>query len=451
MLLDRAYGDDQDRISHCSVGELPPSLAQETNLVGRRVRYYHSILLVLSKNYGSLLMPELVVNERPGHAAHPDVPACIRTLTRQARLALKCDLLAHGIDLPDRIRQHFREQRWKLPLRTRSGASGGLDLLVDADLYINAPTNRPDGPRRARWSLLVDNGALHLVSTVARIPVTGIRRPAYYDSLLPDGTPVVKVGQQCSADRICIGLVRGCYFWKRERRCTFCSIGTNASREAAEKTPENVARAVERAHADLLQPARHVLLGGGTPNEPDYGAQRVATLCRAIKARCNVPVYAMLVPSKDPGDVRRLRDAGVDELGFNLEFFSERAAKTHMPGKHALVGRSGYVRALEEAVSVFGPIAARSLLVVGLEPFEETLLGVRLLCDLGVMPILSPFRALEGSDLARQSGWDAERFIDLYESGREIANAASLPLGPTCVPCQNNTLAVPEDRVQHLR
>jgi hypothetical protein len=110
-----------------------------------------------------------------------------------------------------------------------------------------------------------------------------------------------------------------------------------------------------------------------------------------------------------------------------------------------LVGRQGYLRALKEAARVFGPIAARSLLIVGLESFEASLSGVKLLCELGVMPILSPFRALEGTDLVDHQGWEASMHIDLYEASFEIAKAASLPLGPTCIPCQNNTLTLPED------
>lgn len=373
-------------------------------------------------------------------------PTARRGLTREMRLGLKFELLAHGLDLSDEVLGLFKRRVWKLPLRTRSGASGGLDLLIDHDLYVNVPVNRPGGPRIACWRLVVvDGDSLELRNKTYAVPASGLPRPAYYDDTLPSGIQTVRVGQQCSADRICIGLVPGCYFWKRDRRCIFCSIGENARNEATEKSPENVSAAVAAAHADPCLPARHVLLGGGTPKEADYGAARLARLCRAIKARCDVPVYAMLVPSKDLDDVQRLYDAGVDELGYNMEFYSEEAARVFMPGKFALVGRDGYIRFLREAARVFGPIASRSLVIVGLEPFDATLEGVKLLCELGVMPILSPFRALEGTDLADRPGWEASRFIKLYERSLGIAQGFGLPLGPTCTPCQNNTLVLPED------
>lgn len=380
--------------------------------------------------------------------SEPSMGAAKRRLTRQTRLRLKFELLAHGLAIPNEVLDLFERREWKPPLRTRSGASGGLDLLIDHDLYVNVPVNHPGGPRTACWELAVVEGdSLELRSKVDAVQALGLPRPGYYHDTLPSGIRTVRVGQQCSADRICIGLVPGCYFWKRERRCTFCSIGENARNEAAEKTPENVAAAVATAHTDPCLPARHVLLGGGTPKEADYGAARLARLCRAIKERCDVPVYAMLVPSKDLDDVQRLYDAGVDELGYNLEFYSEVAALEFMPGKHSLVGRKWYVRMLEEAARVFGPVASRSLLVVGLESFDCSLNGVKLLCDLGVMPILSPFRSLVGTDLENHVGWEASEFIDFYKQSLEIARSAGLPLGPTCIPCQNNTLAIPEDDI----
>jgi hypothetical protein len=188
-----------------------------------------------------------------------------------------------------------------------------------------------------------------------------------------------------------------------------------------------------------------VLLGGGTPNEPDFGAARTSALCRAIKKRTQLSVYAMLVPSADPDDVKRLRDAGVDELGFNMEFYSEEAARKFMPGKYRCIGRERYLRTLSTAAKVFGPVASRSLLIIGLEAFAHSLQGVQLLTEHGIMPILSPFRALRNSHLEDCATWPATEFIDFYETSRSYSRYAGLPLGPTCLPCQNNILAMPED------
>ena len=89
--------------------------------------------------------------------------------------------------------------------------------------------------------------------------------------------------------------------------------------------------------------------------------------------------------------------------GLNMELFSDAAWETIIPGKHQHIGKQRYLKALEYAVSIFGPINTRSILIVGLEDARHTIEGAATLASMGVMPILSPFRPLEGSDLETQA------------------------------------------------
>jgi hypothetical protein len=201
--------------------------------------------------------------------------------------------------------------------------------------------------------------------------------------------------------------------------------------------------ALTMAAQDPVVPARHVLLGGGTPNVDDMGAVLAAELCKAIKKRLDLSCYVMIsAPSKNEY-IDLLWEAGVDELGMNLEFHGDDAWQQFVPGKARYIGKRRYFEALEYAVSRFGPINTRSILIVGLEDPEYTIEGAEKLASMGVLPILSPFRPLNGTDLENARGFDHDTYFDIYAEVHARAMRHGIPTGPTCIPCQNNTLALP--------
>lgn len=377
---------------------------------------------------------------RPMTLGHP--PHGRDVLVSRDPTLLKFRLLCSGIHVSADASEEVN--RRKPPIRTRSGVSGGLDLVLPDHVHVNCATTESyaeSSPFLLDWNgetFLVRWGDGEALSQAEVYP-----RPAYYDERARDGTPLVEIGQLCSGDRICIGMTRHCFFWKKERRCQFCSIGHNVPREAPRKTPRNIAEAVMAAANDPVLPACHVLIGGGTPNNQDRGAHFAAAACRAIKERLEISIYVMIAPPVDLNDIDRLKVSGADELGLNLEFFSVDALQAYAPGKLSLIGLDHYYRALERAVHVFGPTHARSIVIVGLEPPEVTIAGAERLASMGVMPILSPFRPLDGSDMANAQGLSAEDYVDIHEEVMRVCRPHGIVPGPTCIPCQNNTLAMP--------
>lgn len=330
----------------------------------------------------------------------------------------------------------------KPALRVRSGSCGGLDLVTEDGTWINAPVNEP-WAQRSRLELRAMDGRLLVADGTACFPVTAVPAPAYYGDRSPSGAPLHRIAQLCS-DRVGVGLTNICAFYRSMKdRCGFCSIGGNVGQEQARKDLADVVAAVVAAVEDPIAPARHVLLGGGTFDREDGSAPEIAEAATAIKSVCDVPIYAMITPPRDLGLLRALADAGVDELGMNIEVFGEHAARRHIPGKQRSIGHERYWAALEAAVEIFGPVNTRSITVVGLEPPDTTVRGVERLAALGVLPILSPLRPLAGTALESQPRSTAAQLADLQERCAEAAAAYDVPLGPTCIACQSNTLTVP--------
>ena len=379
----------------------------------------------------------------------PDGSWTSLTESQQRVARLKFEILAEGVKVTANASRILFDDAWpkvsKKPLRTRSGVSGGLDLRLVPDVFVNAPV----AERFATSSRILlewqNSGFYILRGTDEPWKVEPLPEPAFYSLRSRDGSEALqRVAQMCSPDRLCYGMTGpACVFWAPGDRCQFCSIGLNSTSDASKKREEHFYEAIDSAASEVDWPARHILLGGGTPPGRDMGAIMAARLCEGVKRRLNISIYVMIVAPLDDKYIDMLFDAGVDELGMNLEFWSATAWDRFIPGKRDRVGKARYLAALSYAQKRFGPIRTRSILIAGLEPPTETVSAVTALSEAGVMPIISPFRPLDGTELQATRGFSAEQYVDLYDQCSTVVRKTNLPLGPVCICCQNNILALP--------
>ena len=164
---------------------------------------------------------------------------------------------------------------------------------------------------------------------------------------------------------------------------------------------------------------------------------------KEVARAVEMPVDVMMVARPNVDCVDKLRSWGMNELSIKLELWNEQIAREMMVGKNH-VGREHDLRFLERAVGVFGRGKVSSILLVGLEPLEDTLKGIEALARIGVSPVLSPFRPSPKTPLANLSPPTAEQMADVYEQSRAIAEKYGVKLGPSCIPCQHNTLTFPD-------
>lgn len=369
-------------------------------------------------------------------------------LSPKGAAKLKTGLLCHGVRLSESLRRDLTGLV-RPALRVRSGSCGGLDLVLPGGTFVNCPINEPF-TYASPYSLVVDVSGLVLREPSGDDhPVSLLPVPDYYHRTGSSGSLLSRIGQLCG-DRLGIGLTNDCVYWRNpSRRCKFCSIGLNLNTEERRKTLDDIVEVVDAAFNDSTSPAKHILLGGGTPVGPDAGARAISQVTRAIRTRWTAPIYAMIAAPSHDDALHELRDSGVNELGMNIELFDPDVAKRLIPGKHQDLGLDRYIEALVVAVEIFGRLNARSIMIVGLESMESTLKGVDLLASLGVLPILSPFRPLAGTDLGKLPPPSFEFLWETLEAATEVAARHGMPLGPLCIPCQGNTLTIP-DHAAHV-
>ncbi len=356
---------------------------------------------------------------------------------------LKFEILSSGIKIDPSMDLSNEQKRFKIPQRVRSGASGGLDLQLSNKIFVNAPVNE----EFARTSNLIlrKQGEKFLLCRGSKelLEVTLFSRPVYYDKKTSDGIPMSKIAQFCF-DRINIGIVNQCFLAENPSyACKFCSIKSNKNNDLIAKNNKQIFETLEAVLNDKTINPRYILLSGGTLNTDGRGAEYIIPIARRIKEKYNLNIYVHMAPPADNSWIDLLAEAGVDEIAYNLEVWDEDLAYKYTPGKMQLIGRKRYLEVLKYSVKKFDPINTRTLFVVGLEPIESILKGIEKVASLGVMPILSVFRPIPETSLAWHTPPSLEYLLELYEKAENIVSKYNMPLGPTCIPCQNNALVLP--------
>jgi hypothetical protein len=318
--------------------------------------------------------------------------------------------------------------------------TGGITFVVGGDTYVNAPFDEWFCGEAEVELAVRGSGSFVLVHGSVEIDVGGILPlPGYLEQTDAAGRLVVDTAMS-HADRVRISPVIGCAY-----DCGFCDLP--AERYSARPIDQLVA-ALDVASADDALPSRHVLISGGTAGRKhrDYFEHA----CRAIIARANdlgLPTDIMMSATEDLDLVDRLVDDGVAGFSINLELFSEEPSALHIRQKHRW-SRPSFSAFVERAVERTGGHGrVRSLILVGLEPIEETLRGVEHIAALGADPVLSPFRPAGGTRLVDHAPPTCAELEMVHDEADRIARSFGVRLGPRCLPCQHNTLTFPRDLV----
>lgn len=256
--------------------------------------------------------------------------------------------------------------------------------------------------------------------------------PDYHATAGPNGRPLNNY-VFTHGDRVRLSPTIGCAM-----ECTFCNIPYDDP-YAGVKPIDAMLHAVRTAFEDAIQPARHMLISGGTPGPPHVGALR-EVYYRVLEEFSPAGVDIMMVPVDGLFDLPMLDRLGVNEFSINLELWDEKLASTVMRHKYRQ-GRQHYLDFLEKAADVLGGNRVRSMLMVGIEPLESTMEAVEAIAMRGCVPVLSPFRPDPVTPMASAPPPSAEDLRVAYERGREITSVHDVILGPSCDPCTHNTIA----------
>ena len=350
---------------------------------------------------------------------------------------LKFEILARGIAPTPAAAGRLRAVNEDRQLTPADYASTtGLILRLQDDVWVNAPTadNNPNFVDAEASIVRFDwDGEGYFVENAChRSRAWFWPPPLYHGERGRDGRPYNNY-VYTHGDRARIAPIQGCAMV-----CKFCNVPYDDRYDI--KPIDSMLEALDVALNDSLQPARHVLISGGTPHAKHFEFLQEAY--RQVLTRfSHVPVDIMMVPVDGLLLVDELADLGVNDLSINIEVIDKELSHRYMRQK-LQHGLDHYLWFIEDAAMRLGPGRVRSMLMVGLEPPEQTLRGVELILEAGGVPVLSPFRPDTATPLADLRPPSVEDMISVYTEACSLAEKAHVSLGPQCPPCTHNTMTL---------
>lgn len=251
--------------------------------------------------------------------------------------------------------------------------------------------------------------------------------PRFYALQTLDGIPYSQIATLHGRDVLATTILQTCIrYQSRNKTCKFCAIGQSlaAGRTIAHKTPEQLAE-VARA-AVLLDGVKHMVMTTGTPNVTDRGAAVLCESAFAVKAAVDLPIQGQCEPPDDDAWFGRMRAAGIDTLGMHIEVVGSDLRAQIMPGK-AAVPVSGYLKAFQAAVPVFGRGQVSTYILAGLGDTREAILSLcETLIEIGVYPFVVPFVPISGTPLEDHPTPSADFMRDLLRPLGAMLKAAGM-------------------------
>lgn len=355
-----------------------------------------------------------------------------KSIINKEKLETKISLLNQGVIVSKKAEKQIEHMG-----KIRNAVFSAVDITIFELLHINCP-KKLKFSNFTPWLIDVNNtGVFELFYYGNKISdVTLDLEDMYCNNMIQSD---VRFSDVCfwATDRLRIHHNLSCCMKNQDLGCKFCEVPASNRNISIEDILYVVDFYLEKADT-----FRHFLIGGGSePRELEY--KNILKIVKHIREKSAKDIYVMTLPPKDISVLKMYYEAGVTEIGFNIEIFDQDTATYYMPGK-GKISRQEYFIALKEAVKYWGNTGkVRSLIIIGLESEDSLLQGIRDLCQIGVMPILSVFRPIPGTETENIVPPSNHFLQNLYEKATMICEEFSLHLGPECSFCQNNTLSLP--------
>lgn len=342
---------------------------------------------------------------------------------------LKIMLLSHGVRIEKNTDVKL-EKSGKLNCKEFEA----LDMILNEKVYINAPykTNLSELSlfnvrlyKNKLWLFYLNRKLLKLKLRYAdKIANLKTSKGISYNEIAYLGN-----------DRLRIFHRLGCFFKDCTQGCRFCDVVKDSDKLDFDQIKE-----VINAYKKLPEINHYMIGGGSQPPQDDF--RLVCKIADYIKKETKKPIYLMSLPPENDETLKELKNSGITEVSFNLEIYDRRLALKNMPGKGG-IPITQYLNAFKTAVKLWGNSGnVRTIFIVGLEPKQSLLEGVETVCKLGVSPILSLFKPIEGTELSTQLPPPDEEIFEIVNKTSEICNKYGVPMGPACRFCEDNTLKI---------
>lgn len=239
----------------------------------------------------------------------------------------------------------------------------------------------------------------------------GVKTPLQlFDDLPRTGTVIDELARPHSNEVISLWPSLTCCYDRPGKKCKFCSIEPTAT-----QTVVPVSEVVNGLKALFALTDRYsVNLGGGTYKNPDNMARYLAEIVKGMREFTSAPVSIELAPPSDLSLITQLRNAGASSLIMNLEVANPNLRREICPGKSS-ISYGHYYDAYRRGVEDFGRGRISCVLIAGIQPKEDIVAECDKLTDVGVIPTVIPFKAMDNCAFCDRDNCNREELLWISE------------------------------------
>jgi radical SAM protein (TIGR04043 family) len=349
----------------------------------------------------------------------------------------KLDLLCKGVKINSDLLEEFA---WKILARKeisyskRTGLSG-VQLLVGTNCIANTSFNEkftassPYTIEKKNDEFIITKNGVICQHIKTLLP------PKWYFEKTSDGTLMSNVLTIGGNKTLIMSCNTRCYYYKSGNQCLFCSFEHNMKKQKYGKIKiKNVIETLQNAMND--NPDLNLHLTGGNTQTPDKGLLNYLEYIKGIREVSDIPISVELAPPDANNYLDKLAEVGCNSVIINCEIWDDYKRKEICPGK-SQISKKRYFESWKYALDLFGENQVASVLIAGIEPRESTMNGAKELIKNGIIPIIMPFRPIDGCVLENHSTIPPSDilYISKYVAHLMKKNGLNPKLQPGCTSC----------------
>lgn len=319
-------------------------------------------------------------------------------MTREKFLKLKAELLCHGAALEKETREFLEKEH---PNYFEKGFIDAVNMNVcGSNICVSIAENFSED---SDLVMRHDGGGYYIMYKGERADIR------FFPDLPKTGTVVDSLARLHADGCINIWPSTKCCYDTPELKCRFCSLKPKTERPIdADELCVGLKRLLKKVPGYTLN------FSGATYLNPDRMVEYWCELCEKIRRFSDCPIAIEFAPPADLSLIGALKDAGAGVAIMNIEVVDGELRRKICPGK-SKISLEHYHAALKTAVGVFGFGQVSSVMIGGIQPWDDVRRECEILAEMGVFPTIMPFRPLDDCGLAGASPCDPEELIAASE------------------------------------
>jgi biotin synthase-related radical SAM superfamily protein len=274
--------------------------------------------------------------------------------------------------------------------------------------------------------------------------VNWIERPAFYDFTLNENKKMVQIGQIGGEDCLFFCYQNYCSHFSSGKQCLFCNLASTSKTYNSvlkKKDAELIGEVTSAAWSEGV--VNHVLLTGGcfAHEKEVMVVEDIFSAIRKNRKTERIPGTVLPSPA-GVDDVKRYFDTGIQAIGYSMEIWNDALYQAICPGKAGNTSHAEFIHSIESAVKVFGEGNVYGVFVMGLEPKDTFLDGVRTLSNMGANVVPFVWSPNPGSRLAGHRAPSGKWYAGVIREAADIMIDAAVPPSTEnhCYRCDGNNL-----------